>query len=127
LAAIQTESGQDVHDPAALIEKLQIPLTRFAGAEGFASLLRRALAMASAEDPSLRGVKVGADGRLAGFSQADEPDAATRNREAAASITRHLLGLLVTFIGEPFTFTLIREACTDREPDVRDPRMESAK
>ena len=57
------------HEAVVVSEKLRIPLTRFAGAEGFASLLRRALVLASAEVPSLQSVKIGADGRLEGFEQ----------------------------------------------------------
>src|SRR5450755_1970636 len=69
LAANQTASGSHVHEALVVIEKLRITLTKFAGSEGFASLLRRALVLASAEAPSPRSVKIGADGRLQGFEQ----------------------------------------------------------
>ena len=69
LAASQTASGPHVHEAVVVSEKLRISLTRFAGADGFASLLRRALVLARADVPSLQSVKVGADGRLEGFEE----------------------------------------------------------
>jgi signal transduction histidine kinase len=118
LAASQTASDQHVHDAAVVSEELRIPLTRFAGADGFASLLRRALVLASAEVPSLQSIKVGAEGRLEGFEQvAADTGAAARGSEAAVAITAHLLGLLVTFIGEPLTLRLVRGAWPDTSLD----------
>ena len=114
LAASQTASGSHVHEAVAVIEKLRITLTKFAGSEGFASLLRRALVLASAEVPSLQSVKVGADGRLEGFEQiVADKGAGGAGDEAAVAITAHLLGLLVTFIGEPLTLRLERAAWPD--------------
>jgi hypothetical protein len=37
--------------------------------------------------------------------------------EAGAAITGHLLGLLVTFIGEPITLRLVRDAWPDASLD----------
>ena len=64
--------------------------------------------------PALQSVKIGADGRLEGFAQivADEGTGAAGS-EAAVAITAHLLDLLVTFIGEPLTLTLVRAAWPD--------------
>jgi hypothetical protein len=118
LAASQTASDQHVHEAAVVSEKLRVPLTRFAGAEGFASLLRRALVLASAEVPALQSLKVGAEGRLEGFEQlAADTGTAAGGSEAAVAITAHLLGLLVTFIGEPLTLRLMREAWPDNSLD----------
>ena len=93
-----------------------ISLTRFAGADGFASLLRRALALARAEVPSLQTVTVKPDGSLEGL-EALAADATNAGPEAAVAITAHLLGLLVTFIGEPLTLRLVREAWPDASLD----------
>jgi len=114
LAASQTAADPHVHEAVVVIEKLRIILTKFAGAEGFASLLRRALLLASAEVPALQSVKIGTDGRLDGFEQivADKATGAAGG-EAAVAITSHLLDLLVTFIGEPLTLTLVRAAWPD--------------
>ena len=123
LAASQTASDQHVHEAAVVSEKLRIPLTRFAGAEGFASLLRRALVLASAEVPSLQSIKVGAEGRLEGFEQlAADTGTAAGGSEAAVAITAHLLGLLGTFIGEPLTLRLVREAWPDNSLDEQHSR-----
>jgi hypothetical protein len=114
LAASQTVGDPHVHEAVVVIEKLRIILTKFAGAEGFASLLRRALKLTSADVPALQSVKIGADGRLEGFEQivADKGTGAAGG-EAAVAITAHLLDLLVTFIGEPLTLTLVRAAWPD--------------
>ena len=118
LAASHTAADSHVHEAAVISEKLRIPLTRFSGAEGFASLLRRALVLARAEAPTLQSIKVGADGRLEGFEElATDTETAAGASEAAVAITAHLLGLLSTFIGEPLTLRLIREAWPDTSLD----------
>jgi len=117
----QSPSDAHVHEAAVVIEKLRIILTKFAGAEGFASLLRRALVLASADVPSVQNLKVGPEGRLEGFEKlAADPGAASAGSEAAVAITSHLLGLLGTFIGEPLTLKLVREAWPDTSLDESD-------
>jgi hypothetical protein len=73
LLAVEAASqySADAHSPEAVrvITKLRISLTRFAGPEGFASLLRRALTLAGAEVPALRTVKLNPDGSLEGFQK----------------------------------------------------------
>jgi len=114
LAASQTAADPHVHEAVVVIEKLRIILTKFAGAEGFASLQRRALKLTSADVPALQSVKIGADGRLEGFEQfVADKGTGTAGGEAAVAITAHLLDLLVTFIGEPLTLTLVRAAWPD--------------
>ena len=152
LAASQTVSDPHVPEAVLVSDRLRASLTRFAGADGFTSLLRRALALARAEVPSLQSVKVGADGRLEGFEQQksgewrvasgeqDEAEHATSPSplathhsplttpsEGAAAITAHLLGLLVTFIGEPLTLALVREAWPDTSLDESHSTMEIEK
>ncbi len=132
VAATQAASDSNVHDAVAVCERLRTPLTRLAGADGFTSLLRRALALASAEAPSLQHVKIGADGRLEGLESparsgtggetwgaGKEPRA-----QAAVAITAHMLGLLVTFIGEPITRRLLCEAWPETPPDEWHSRSE---
>jgi hypothetical protein len=108
LAEAQTGTNSDVHDVALVSEQLRISLTRFAGAVGFASLLQRAVALASAEVPALRTVSVNKDGRLEGLEQLATHAQRVRE-EAAVAITAHLLGLLVAFIGESLTQQLLRQ------------------
>jgi hypothetical protein len=117
LAASQFASDPHVHEAVLVSERLRISLTKFAGADGFASLLRRSLVLASADLPSLQSVKIGADGRLEGFEHLAADRGPVRGDEAAVAITAHLLGLLVTFIGEPLTLRLVREAWPDTSLD----------
>ena len=118
LAASTTVSDPHEHVVARVCETLRVPLTRFAGADGFTALLRRALALASAEVPSLRGIKIAADCRLEGLEQlaAVVDTGPGEAGEASVAITAHLLGLLVIFIGEPFTLRLVREAWPKASP-----------
>ena len=118
LAASKTASNPHVPEAVLVIETLRTSLTKFAGFEGFASLLRRALLLASADVPSLKDVKIAADGRLEGFEQLVAGKGTGAAGDAAAvAITAHLLWLLVTFIGEPLTLTVVREAWSDNSLD----------
>jgi hypothetical protein len=125
LAASQTASGPHVSEVVAVIERLRISLSKFAGDAGFESLLRRAVALASADVPSLQNVKVGTDGRLDGVEQigADSGTGALGG-EAAVAITAHLLGLLVAFIGEPLTLRLLRESWPDTRITFENPEAD---
>jgi hypothetical protein len=89
------------------------------GADGFTALLRRALALARVDLPSLHTVKVTAAGSLEGIEQlaSEEEDS-----EAAITITTNLLGLMVTFIGESLTLRLMGQAF----PDVPDRMVEES-
>ena len=108
-AASQSASGPHAHEAMRVCEKLRISLTRFAGSDGFTSLMRRSLALARADVPSLQTVKLKPDGSLEGL-EVLAVDATNGGPEAAVAITAHLLGLLKTFIGEPLTLRLVREA-----------------
>ena len=103
-------SDADGHEMLRVLEKLRVSLTQFVGADGFTALLRRALALARSDFPSLQTAKVTPDGRLEGI---EEPIDAKKDVEAATAITAHLLGLLVTFIGEPLTLRLMRDVWPD--------------
>jgi hypothetical protein len=74
-------------------------------------LLRRALALARADVPSLQTTNVVADGRLE--RTGESPELEGKDIEEAIAITRHLLGLLVIFIGESLTLRLIHKAFPD--------------
>jgi hypothetical protein len=99
-------------------ERLRRPLITLAGVAGFRSLLSRALKLARAEVPSLTAVQVAADGSLKGLdelaAQTDEEQA----RDGGAILIAHLIGLLLTFIGEGLTLRLVQdvwpEAAFDR-------------
>jgi hypothetical protein len=116
-------SEDDLHEASVVIETLRGPLTRFIGNEGFTSLLRRAVTLASEDAPSLRGIQVSADGRL----RRGEAPAIRKNggangvdAEAAIAVAAHFLGLLVTFIGERLTTRLVQQAWPAPPSNVRD-------
>lgn len=96
-------AAEDPSDEAArVLERLRVALARFAGSDGFTSLLRRALALASADDPVLRQVSVGTNGSLEGLEHVAG--------DAVVAIIAQFLDLLVTFIGESLTLRLVRDA-----------------
>jgi hypothetical protein len=95
-----------------VFEKLRISLARFAGPDGFASLLRRALVLARAEVPALQSVEAKADGSIEGFERV-AAQVGDGGADAAVAIIAHLLGLLVTFVGESLTLRLVRDAWPD--------------
>lgn len=120
-----SQSASDPHEQEAVLvnEKLRISLIQFGGADGFAALLRRALALASAEVPALRSAKVSADGRLEGLELL-VTRAGSVAGAAAVAITAHMLGLLVTFIGEPLTLRLVRNAWPNTSLDEQHSTVE---
>lgn len=91
-------------------EKLRTSLGKLAGPEGFAALLRRALALARAHAPALKAVKVMPDGHLRGLEEVANGD---HSNEAAGELLAHLLHLLETFIGPTLTLRLLRNAWPD--------------
>jgi hypothetical protein len=91
-------------------EQLRLPLSRLTGVAGFRSLMSRALAMARTEVPSLIAVQVGADGSLEGLEVLGYDQDALAGSQAGVAVVAQLLGLLVTFIGEPLTLRLVRDA-----------------
>lgn len=108
---LATDSSVESEGRAAfrVCAKLRPALCTFAGAAGYRSLMARALALARTEAPLLSGVQLMADGL---FHYSEELEAKLATPEvavAAATLTRHLLGLLVTFIGEALTLRLVQD------------------
>jgi hypothetical protein len=107
-------------------EKLRKSLTRLAGSAGYSMLLARALALAVKRDPALKPLRVEMNGSLTGVedvrrelngSNIARPRAphsggahSGRARSGGAIVLAELLGLLVSFVGESLTLTLVREA-----------------
>ena len=83
-------------------EKLRQQLVTLMGEGGFRALLVRALALASAEVPCLRTVRVKADGSLTGAAELHAQFGPDEFLEGRVVLLAHLLGLLVAFIGENF-------------------------
>ena len=110
-AANKSASDTDRHNLLRVFGKLRIALTQFVGADGFTALIRRALALARREVPSLQTAKVTPEGRLEGIEE-NAADA-KYDSEATIAITAHLLALLVTFINEPLTLRLMSDLWRD--------------
>jgi hypothetical protein len=81
-------------------EKLRRSLSILTGAEGFRSLLVRALALAQREADCLDGVQVKDDGSLEGFSD-------NAMQSGGAMLVGELLGLLMAFIGDELTMRML--------------------
>ena len=111
-ALADASAGVDV--AAQVVDELRLRLVKLAGIDGFRSLLARALVMARKEAPSLCDVQVRDDGTLQGFDVEHLHQAnAETGAEAGAILVAHLLDLLITFIGEPLTLQLVRDAWID--------------
>ncbi len=92
-----------------VIEKLQPQLALLMGNGGFRALLTRALALAKADVQWLSMVRVNADGTLeatGGFGTQVTPEQLI---EGYSVLFAHLLGLMVTLVGEKITLGLLRE------------------
>jgi len=97
--------------PAAfhVCERLRPHLATLMGQGGFRAVLARALTVAGAEIPPLVALQVKPDGSLEGW---DKPELQIKPKELAEGgivLVAHLLGLLVAFIGENLTLSLVRD------------------
>ena len=128
---IAIEAARDESSGAATVwavqvcDRFRVPLARLVGVAGFRSLLSRAVALAKAEVASLSPVQVRQDGSWEGFSGAGlspTPGPGVDGGDGGAAIVAHLLGLLVTFIGEPLTRQLVCDVWPDAATDEMDGR-----
>ena len=106
---LQGVTDEPTDEAVRVFERLRVVLARFAGSDSFASLVRRALALARVDEPALRQVSIKANGSLEGLEKIAG--------DSIVAIVAHFLGLLVTFIGEPLTLRLVREAWPDATLD----------
>lgn len=116
LAESRIGAESHLQDVEIVAERLRYSLTRFAGVSGVASLLKRAVVLASADVPAFRGVTVSSDGRLGGLEQLATHTKAERE-QAAIAIAAHVLGLLATFVGEPLTKRLVLQHSPEKSPN----------
>lgn len=112
LIAIESARPSSEKEGSATVgtfDKLRAPLSRLVGAEAFRSLLSRALALAEVEVPNLR-IQIETDGSLKATEgeKSDQGEHSLGN--AGVAILTHLLGLLVTFIGELLTLSIVGNA-----------------
>lgn len=95
----------DTHAVSRVCDKLRHPLATLAGAAGFRSVLARALTLAKQECPALVAWQVNADGSLENLNgEADE---------SGSVLIAHLIGLMITFIGESLTLRLLNDVWQD--------------
>jgi hypothetical protein len=93
----------------AVAARLRPQLVMLMGTAGYRALVSRALVLAAEEVKWLNHVRVNNDGALEGMEEVAarlSPDEAAKGR---VSQLAHLLELLVSFIGEALTVSLVRE------------------
>ncbi len=90
-------------------EKLQGPLGKLIGVDGFRSLLSRALALGCAQVPWLCALQIEADGSLEGLDELEAKLDARSITEGEVVLVGQLLGLLVVFIGPALTLGLVHD------------------
>jgi hypothetical protein len=107
-------------------EKLRQGLGEFVGVAGFCSLASRALALARTEVPSLSAARVAADGSLQGLGELENQMDIGKDRAAGSAtggagiiLIARLLGLLLLFLGEALTLSLLRVTWPDAALDDR--------
>jgi hypothetical protein len=100
-------------------EELRKSIGELAGAAGFQALAVRALTLAKSEDSILGSVRVAADGNLEGMSAVESPNIVEKDRvhEGGVVLISRLLGLLLIFLGEALTMSLIRDIWPDTAHD----------
>ena len=102
-------SGTKIPVPFPVVGKLLPHLTILMGTGGVRALLSRALALAGAEVPWLRGLHIKADGTLEGLDELEAKVDPEEFAEGRVVLLAQLLGLLVAFIGEILTLRLAKE------------------
>jgi hypothetical protein len=90
-------------------EKLSGSLSPLVGVSGYRSLLSRALALSKTEVTWLKAVNVTVDKSLEGLAEAEAHVSSVEVANGEAILIAHLLGLLVTFIGESLTLRLVQD------------------
>ena len=113
-AANRGRSTANVHAAARVCEKLRTSVSRFAGPDSFAALLRRAVALARDEDPSLNGITISPECSIQGL---EALAAGSVEAHPAVAVIAHLLGLLETFIGGSLTLRFVRDAWPEASLD----------
>ena len=111
--------GNDKSPAFRVCEKLRQPLSRLTGVAGFRSLLSRALTLASGETSWLKAIQIGADGSLEGFDDSQTQLSKQEIGRGEILLVAHLIGLLVTFIGEGLTMRLLQQEWPDVAFDNR--------
>jgi hypothetical protein len=99
--------GGHAHDAARAFDALRTSLVKAVGPDGFAALLRRAVATARKDRVSFQRLRITADDRVEGLESLSADD--------AALLARRLYELLVLFLGEPIALAVIYAAVPQDE------------
>ena len=91
---------------ARVNERFRRVLSTLLGAAGFRALLVRAVTLAKAEATEPSSLQVHADGSLEGLGASDGKHRVT---DGEVVLVAHLLGLLVTFVGEALMLRLVHD------------------
>lgn len=113
-AAIDTSSDAAVR----VCEKLRVVLTRLTGEDGFATLLRRAVALSRADHPELESVLLKDDQIEALGAGIFESNGAQSS--PLETIVMHLIELLIEFVGETLTRRLIQDAWPEQMLEMQE-------
>ena len=108
-AATGKPAGPNGSAAFGVCEKLRGPLAKNLGIGGLCALMARAMALAGAEVPWLRALRVKADCSLEGFDELEEKPDSRALAEGEVVLVAQLLGLLVTFIGPALTLPLLHD------------------
>ena len=114
--AASAESSESMESATlSVYEKLRQSLSAFAGEAAFESLAFRALAQAKSEAPSLWAVQVTEGGTLEGLGEVESHGDIDKDLggkfpagEGGIILIARLLGLLLVFLGEALTLSLLR-------------------
>jgi hypothetical protein len=98
-------SMENINAVSRVCDKLRQPFATLAGVAGFRSLLARALTLAKRESPDLGGWEIKLDGSLEGLSG--------ETAQSGTVLIAHLIGLMITFIGESLTLRLLHDVWPD--------------
>ena len=119
LLAWEAEADEDSEPsasvPLRVYEKLRRRLCFLAGVAGFYSLASRALTLAKSEAPDLSAIQVASDGSLLGLDKLDVQIDTVRNKAGKDEtiLIARLLGLLLMFLGDALTLSLISDLWPD--------------
>jgi hypothetical protein len=112
--AVAAKSSESMESPTLRVyEKLRRSLGAFAGVAAFESLASRALALAKPEAPSLDAAQITADGSLRGLGEFEPQIDIERSQaddqadERGIILIARILGLLLVFLGESLTLSLL--------------------
>jgi hypothetical protein len=116
------KNSEPIESPTLRVyEKLRQSLGEFVGVAGFYSLASRALALAKPEAPCLNAAQISGDGALQGLSDIETQLGMNKGPagEGGIILIARLLGLLLLFVGEALTLSLLRNAWPGEAFDYR--------